>query len=219
MTLIAEHMKSAAAGTGEVRERILLAAARCFSASGFHSTSMQQICASAQMSPGGVYRYFSSKDDIIAAIADHVRQRNNEYFGRMAAEGANLQTFCDVGFACLNDQMNGPEGGLFCEVVAEAQRNPQIRVPFENSYKESREMLRAVLARLQSQSQIEPSLDIDAVASMLMAIGDGLLMRSRLDPEMNFAALWPALNELILRMLLPTASASTQPTKETPVQS
>lgn len=52
------------------RDEILAAAQRLFARMGFHQTSMQQICAAAGMSPGNLYRYFPSKEAIIAGIAE-----------------------------------------------------------------------------------------------------------------------------------------------------
>ncbi len=212
MAAVADLHKTVSPMPVDVRQRILEAATRCFSTSGFHSTSMQQICAAAQMSPGGVYRYFASKDDIIAAIAQHVHTRNNEYLGRLAVEGVTLDAFCDAGFDCLKDLMSGPECALFCEVFAEAHRNPKTRKAFEATYSEARLTLRAVLAKLQQAGEVEASLDADAASSMVMAIGDGLMMRMRLDPDTNFETLWPALSVLIHRMLAPSnTSAPTAP--------
>ena len=57
------------------RRQILDAALVCFSRSGFHQTSMQQIFEEAGLSPGAVYRYFKSKDDIVAAIASETLAR------------------------------------------------------------------------------------------------------------------------------------------------
>jgi TetR/AcrR family transcriptional regulator, transcriptional repressor of aconitase len=51
------------------RRQILDAALTCFSRDGFHRTPMQAIFEEAGLSPGAVYRYFKSKDDIVAAIA------------------------------------------------------------------------------------------------------------------------------------------------------
>ena len=48
------------------RRRILDAAASCFTRLGFHGASMQEICAAAEMSPGALYRYFPSKDQLLA---------------------------------------------------------------------------------------------------------------------------------------------------------
>jgi TetR/AcrR family transcriptional regulator, repressor for uid operon len=211
MAVLADTPKLATVGQGDARVRILEAATKCFAASGFHSTSMQQICAAAQMSPGGVYRYFASKDDIIAAIAQHVNARNNEYLGRLAAEGVTLDAFCDAGFACLKDLMLGPECALFCEVFAEAHRNPKTRKAFEATYSEARMTLRSVLAKLQSAGEVESTLDLEAASSMVMAIGDGLMMRMRLDPDTDLEALWPALSVLVHRMLAPNHSGASAP--------
>ena len=52
------------------RQQIIDAAAACFARSGFHRTTMQDICNEAELSPGAVYRYFQSKEDIIQACAN-----------------------------------------------------------------------------------------------------------------------------------------------------
>ena len=52
------------------RAQILNAARRCFVRQGFHETSMQELLAEAGLSSGAVYGYFSSKDELIVAIAE-----------------------------------------------------------------------------------------------------------------------------------------------------
>lgn len=51
------------------RQQILDAAQLCFARKGFYETSMQDIFSESGLSAGAVYRYFKSKDDIIAALA------------------------------------------------------------------------------------------------------------------------------------------------------
>ena len=54
-----------------------------FMRDGFHAASMKDICAAAGMSPGSVYRYFRSKDDLLVSIFDRtMKQRLAE--GRAA---------------------------------------------------------------------------------------------------------------------------------------
>lgn len=53
-----------------VRERILEAAGKRFKHFGYGKTSMAEIAADLQMSPGNLYRYFPGKIDIALAIAD-----------------------------------------------------------------------------------------------------------------------------------------------------
>ncbi|MFI6650113.1 TetR/AcrR family transcriptional regulator [Streptomyces sp. NPDC050529] len=51
------------------RRQILDGAARCFARDGFHATSMQDVLKEVGLSAGAVYRYFTGKEDLIAAIA------------------------------------------------------------------------------------------------------------------------------------------------------
>jgi AcrR family transcriptional regulator len=52
------------------REQIIAAATRCFIRNGFHQTSMQDVIHEAGLSVGAFYRYFSSKAELIKAIAE-----------------------------------------------------------------------------------------------------------------------------------------------------
>ena len=69
------------------RAEILAAAQRCFVRSGFHQTSMQEICAEAGMSPGNLYRYFPSKEAIIAGIAERDRAEVAQEFLKALRRG------------------------------------------------------------------------------------------------------------------------------------
>src|SRR5215210_5066702 len=64
------------------RDEILDAAQSCFVRTGFHQTSMQEICAAAGMSAGNLYRYFPSKEAIIAGIAERDRAEVAQDFAR-----------------------------------------------------------------------------------------------------------------------------------------
>ncbi|WP_067823538.1 TetR/AcrR family transcriptional regulator [Nocardia inohanensis] len=50
------------------RQQILDAAQTCFARKGLHTTTMQDVFTESGLSAGAVYRYFKSKDDIIAAL-------------------------------------------------------------------------------------------------------------------------------------------------------
>ena len=107
------------------RAEILAAAQRCFVRSGFHGASMQDICAEAGMSPGNLYRYFPSKEALIAGIAE----RDRAEVGRQFA-GADLShgLFAVLeGMAHHHFAVRPNEQVLLCtEVMAEARRNPEI---------------------------------------------------------------------------------------------
>ncbi|MEU1179021.1 TetR/AcrR family transcriptional regulator [Streptomyces sp. NPDC005820] len=54
------------------RRQILDGAAVCFARNGFHATSMQDVLKEVDLSAGAVYRYFSGKEELIAAIVSEV---------------------------------------------------------------------------------------------------------------------------------------------------
>src|SRR3990172_676413 len=58
------------------RQQILDAARACFGRRGFHQTTTQEICREAGLSPGALYGYFRSKEEIIEAMGEETRRRN-----------------------------------------------------------------------------------------------------------------------------------------------
>ncbi|QQM44939.1 TetR/AcrR family transcriptional regulator [Streptomyces liliifuscus] len=68
------------------RRQILDGAARCFARNGFHATSMQDVLKEVDLSAGAVYRYFSGKDELIAAIVTEVLGGIREAFEEAARQ-------------------------------------------------------------------------------------------------------------------------------------
>lgn len=68
------------------RRQILEAAARCFARNGFHATSMQDVLKEADLSAGAVYRYFSGKEELIAAIVGEVLDEVRDSFEEAALQ-------------------------------------------------------------------------------------------------------------------------------------
>jgi AcrR family transcriptional regulator len=72
MSDVVQSQSSAADRAGGKREVIVAAALRCFDREGFHRASMAMVIEEAGVSAGTVYRYFSSKTDLIRACAEEV---------------------------------------------------------------------------------------------------------------------------------------------------
>jgi AcrR family transcriptional regulator len=68
-----EHSPEAPTARGRRRrEQIIEAATRLFHLQGFHATSMDEIGLAAGITGPGLYRHFSSKDDILLAVFDRI---------------------------------------------------------------------------------------------------------------------------------------------------
>src|SRR5437764_14430124 len=81
------------------RRQIIDAAIVCFARDGFHRATMQDVCREAHLSAGAIYRYFSSKDAIIEAIADARHAREAEFMERALSEGGGAERIRALGRA------------------------------------------------------------------------------------------------------------------------
>src|ERR1700738_2438320 len=107
------------------RAEILAAAQRCFVRAGFHGASMREICAEAGMSPGNLYRYFPSKEALIAGICE--RNRAEAADSLLAVDRAP-GFFEGLGALGRHHLVERPEeeAALCAEIMAESRRNPEI---------------------------------------------------------------------------------------------
>ena len=105
--------------------QVLDAAESCFRQHGFHATSMAQIAASAKMSVGHIYRYFPSKDDIIAAIVERDVHAAMTDFDAVQEDADGIfpalyRNWRDK-FEWMGDRARSC---LWLEILAESARNP-----------------------------------------------------------------------------------------------
>jgi AcrR family transcriptional regulator len=183
------------------RAEILAAAQRCFAQNGFHQTSMQEICAAAGMSPGNLYRYFPSKEAIIAGIAERDR-------AEVGAQFANAQFTTDffATFAALARhhfvERTAEEVGLCAEIMTESRRNPTIAKIMQDFDQEVRERLISMLRTAAERGDISAAIDFEGVVTMMMVIADGVWWRRAVDPNFNAEAVLPIFMDITRYMLL-----------------
>jgi TetR/AcrR family transcriptional repressor of uid operon len=181
------------------RAEILDAAQRCFSRSGFHQASMQEICAEAGMSPGNLYRYFPSKEAIIAGIAE----RNRAEAAANFASVAQAPNFFE-GLAALARQHlveNDDDVALCAEIMAESRRNPEVARLHREIERDIKAGLVDMLKRGAARHEVAADLDFDGAADMLLVLSDGMSWRRSADPEFKPAAVLPMLMHMVRCLL------------------
>ena len=189
------------------RQRIIDAAIACFARSGFHGASMQQICAEASMSPGALYRYFPSKVSIIAAIAEAERETHRGFIERLASADDPVEAMVGIGGERVDQILAGPGSSLCAEILAEAARNPEVRGMFDRNLTEARARITAALRRGQAHGQVDPELDTETAATLILAIGDGLSVHQGLNPALTPDRMRPVMQQMLRRFLRPAAVA------------
>ena len=94
-----------------VRQGILRAAARVFRRRGFVSTGMREIAREADLSPGNLYYYFASKQELLYFCQDHSLDRMLETMRSPGAArlgpGRRLERVVRSHLACMLDELDG----------------------------------------------------------------------------------------------------------------
>jgi AcrR family transcriptional regulator len=182
------------------RVEILNAAQRCFVRSGFHGASMQDICAEAGMSPGNLYRYFPSKEALIAGIAERDRAELAQQFARADLSHGLFAVL--EGMAHHYFAEHPKERVLVCtEVMAEARRHPEIARIFSSFDADVRRWLLDLLRAAAARGDIPDDVDLEGVVTMLMVIADGIWWRRALDRNFDAEAVVPIFMDITRHML------------------
>jgi len=183
------------------REEILDAARRCFARTGFHLTSMQQICVEAGMSPGNLYRYFPSKEAIIAGITERDRAEVGAQLAGAQATPNLFATLESLARHHLVDRSTD-DVGLCVEMVAESRRNPTIARIMGDFDEDVRGRLIALLRAAQERGEISPNARLEDVIETMMLLADGVWWRRAVHPDYDPATALPIFMSIMRFMLL-----------------
>ena len=152
------------------------------------------------MSPGNVYRYFPSKEAIIAGIAERDRAEvGAEFAGADLSQGlfAVLEGLAHHHFA----EREIEQVMLCTEVMAESRRNPDIARISQSFDVDVRKWLRDLLQAGARAATFPPTSISKRVITMLMIIADGVWWRRALDREFEPAAVLPIFMDIVRHML------------------
>jgi AcrR family transcriptional regulator len=182
------------------RTTILDAAEHCFARSGFHQASMNEICAEAGMSPGNLYRYFPSKEAIIAGIAERSRADAAESFAAVAKAPNFFDGLAQLARHHLVDETNN-DVWLCVEIMSESRRNPEVARLHQSIEADVKGMMVEMLKTAAARGEISSAVDFEAAATMLMVIGDGISWRRASDPTFDAERALPLVFQMVRAML------------------
>jgi len=182
------------------REHILDAAEVCFARAGFHRTTMQDICKEALISPGALYVYFNSKEDLIAGLAERDRSDFAERFADLSASTDLMQSLSELGNHYF-DEEPAHKRTMCLEIGLESTRNPKVGEIYRSVDRYVHGSFEKLFAALQAEGRIAPDVDIPTLTKLFSVIGDGMFMRRALDPTFDARALVPAVMALIGKLL------------------
>ncbi|WP_018152348.1 TetR/AcrR family transcriptional regulator [Leeia oryzae] len=168
-------------------EQILAAASTCFRQYGFHKASMSIIAKAAGMSVGHIYHYFENKEAIITAISEKDQAKHNELFDRFSEADDPLASMLSHMAEGVSDCTDPEQTSLMVEVWAEASRNTalhDILLHFDQAIRQKLHDLIAISIQKQGLPMPDETL-LTSKANMMMALFEGLMVRSHMDPTLN----------------------------------
>jgi AcrR family transcriptional regulator len=170
------------------RREILDAAAACFARHGFHQSSMQDICGEADLSPGAVYRYFRSKEEIIEAMCERNTVEDAETIRAAIATESTQDAFNELTRIFLLGVQDHESCALSLQLLAEAPRNPTILASVRKGRVAVRDALTGFIRKGQARGEFNPSLDAEAVAHVMCSLYMGLILQLQAEPDLDLMA-------------------------------
>ncbi len=182
------------------KQEIIDAAYRCFARKGFHQTTMREIYAEANLSPGAIYHYFDSKDAIIQASFEFDSQR-----GIALLEAAIAK---DDPLPALRELIDFFFGGLESAAALDAPRvnvqgwgevliNPSLQEAFRLVFDRNLDGLRQIIVKAQARGEINPALNEIAVARILLSLYYGLELQLALYGQIDVKQYTTAVKALL----------------------
>jgi len=181
---------------------VLDAAAECFHKNGFHGASMAQIAKTAGISPGHIYNLFQNKEDVIGMIVEREQVELLAKVDAMQRADDVVQAMIDQVACGVESQLSVSNAALRMEILAEAGRNPKLAAVVRNADVQGREKLGSLLGAALAQRNLrrEPE-EVRARVEVLMALFDGLMLRSLRNPTIDRETVAPVVARVVAMLI------------------
>ncbi|WP_033343163.1 TetR/AcrR family transcriptional regulator [Catenuloplanes japonicus] len=187
------------------RAEIVTAAARRFAEQGFHSTSMADVIAESGLSAGAVYRYFRSKEEIIAAVSEIAMTNADEIFGGLLDNGA-APSPAEALTALVEGVTSRMENGVFLgvdttriavQVWSEALRSPDVLQRVGTVYGRLRGHCKEVARRWQAAGHLPADADPDMIGAAMLSLVQGFILQRLLIGDLTVPGYTAAIHALL----------------------
>ncbi|HSP55645.1 MAG TPA: TetR/AcrR family transcriptional regulator [Dehalococcoidia bacterium] len=169
------------------RREIVEAARRCFIRSGFHQTTTDEICREANITPGGLYHYFSNKEELIKAVvryaADSALQVMQDTATGTPEPRVTLRKVGEFFIRGLYERDFENVARLDLETWSEAMRNGDLLRIIHEGRAATRNSVAQVIRDAIGRGEYSDQVDPVALANLFVAIFTGLRLSKLLGPN------------------------------------
>ena len=152
---------------------------------------MQDICEEAGLSPGAVYRYFRSKEEIIEAMSARGQSQNAAAIEAAMSLPDTRDVFEELIHTFFESLDDGPQTEEMCalniELISEAPRSARIRESLVRNNFEVRSRFTQLIRRAQERGEVNAALDPESVARAMIAVYHGYITQKLVQPDLDLA--------------------------------
>ena len=179
------------------RDNIIRAAWRCAARKGFRELTIDEICEEAGVSKGGFYGYFGSKEELLVALLEDEAAGRLAIFQALGEKSAGVERLQAFARAMLERAGDPAHVQVLADLWATVGNQGPVRDAFSASISARRSVLREWIEEAVADEELV-DLPPNALASILIALGDGLLLHAALDPS---AFQWRNVRKVLLTLL------------------
>lgn len=173
----------AAATKIERRQQLLDAAWRCLAARGFQSLTVDEVCAEARVSKGAFYVYFAQKQDLLLALLDADADGMDEVMRRLQhAHMSSVERLRRFARTMVERGEDPARLQIRADLWAEMSSSPVVQQRWVAVVRGRRETLKRWIEDGVSSGELA-SIPANALAAILLALGEGLFLHAGLDPS------------------------------------
>jgi AcrR family transcriptional regulator len=154
------------------RTEIMDAAYQCFVKKGFHNTTMQDIYDTTSLSPGAVYNYFSSKEDIVVAAVQEFNDWTMSVLESLISQNLNesLINIAKFWLLGIRQTTSNKDMSAQLEFYAEATRNSKIRDVILQGQETTHKKLIEIIKHGQLTGTFNTKLDPQSTARVIVGM-------------------------------------------------
>jgi AcrR family transcriptional regulator len=166
----------------ERRRQLVEAGWRCVGAKGYRNLTVDDICTEAGLSKGSFYTYFEGKRDLLVALIDEDGERIGSLMSELAADRLHpLARIERLLKALMQDGVDSGRAQLRADLWAEVASDDEVRNGLAAGLRQRRSLLAAWIRDAQQDGEMV-DIPANAFASMLLALAEGLMVHSAVDP-------------------------------------
>lgn len=165
------------------RLHILEAAKAVFCRKGFEPTTMQDVVEASGMSRGGVYRYFSSTEEMIRALLEKNNKEFIKYINELIDEHDKMWDALEDYLQNLESEASDPFSIVVYEYFVTGWRTEERRNYLARRYENGKAIFLRLFDEGVRRGEFSPKQPLEAINSFFINVNDGISMEATLLDE------------------------------------